>query len=154
MLDDDALKSIALELGSDCPFFIDCTPAYATGRGEIMVPCAEPILNNHYMILLNPGIEVNTREAYQSCHPAEPGVSLQSLTGQPLDKWKDNILNDFEKYAFGKHPRIKMLKEELYRAGALFSLMSGSGSSVFGIFRIKPRLPARLKEFIIWQGAL
>jgi 4-diphosphocytidyl-2-C-methyl-D-erythritol kinase len=154
MLDNDTIKSIALELGSDCPFFIDCTPAYAEGRGEIMVPCEKPILKNHYMILLNPGIGVNTKEAYQNCHPAKPAVSLQSLTGQPVEKWKDTIFNDFENYAFGKHPEIKMLKEELYTAGALFSLMSGSGSSVFGIFRIKPQLPARLKEFMIWQGGL
>lgn len=148
----DTLKEVALELGSDCPFFIDCTPAYATGRGEILVPCEKQILKNLYMILLYPGSGVDTRDAYQLCRPAEPPKSLLTYIEMSYDTWKENITNDFEEYAFGLHPRIRMLKEELYRAGALFSLMSGSGSSVFGIFTIRPQIPGKLKEFVIWQG--
>lgn len=153
-LDNDALREVALELGSDCPFFIDCVPAYATGRGEILIPCEKNLFENQYMLLLNPGVGVNTREAYQNCHPRKPSSSLHELINMPSDKWKDHIVNDFEEYAFSRHPQIKMLKEELYLAGAIFSLMSGSGSSVFGIFTKKPKLPENLSEFVIWQGVL
>lgn len=153
-LDDDTLKAVALELGSDCPFFIECTPAYATGRGELLVPIRKQLLKNHYLLLLNPGIEVNTREAYQNCHPDKPPAPLETLIDRPPDTWKNNIVNDFEEYAFDRHPQIRILKEELYRAGALFSLMSGSGSSVFGIFTKRPQVPDKLKEFVIWQGVL
>ena len=153
-LDDNTLKALALELGSDCPFFIDCTPAFATGRGEILVPCETQLLRNNYIMLLNPGIGVNTKEAYENCHPSKPSSSLSSLFYRPTATWKDHITNDFEQYAFVLHPRIKMLKEELYSAGALFSLMSGSGSSVFGIFTKRPVLPDKMKEFVIWQGIL
>ena len=153
-LDDDRLKELALELGSDCPFFIDCTPAYASGRGEILDPFEKQPLKNHYIILLNPGIIVNTKEAYQNCNPSKPESSLKKMIDLPVDKWKENIFNDFEGYVFDKHPIIKALKEELYRTGAIFSLMSGSGSSVFGIFTKRTQIPDKLQEYIIWQGAL
>jgi 4-diphosphocytidyl-2-C-methyl-D-erythritol kinase len=153
-MDNDTLKAVALELGSDCPFFIDCIPVYATGRGEIMLPCEKQLLKNHYFVLLNPGIGVNTKKAYQNCHPSIPSSTLQSLINLPCDTWKDHLANDFEEYAFGLHPRIKMLKEELYSAGAIFSSMSGSGSSVFGIFTNRIQVPDKLKEFVIWQGML
>ena len=153
-LDNDTLREIALELGSDCPFFIDCTPAYASGRGEILIPCEKNLLENHYMVLLNPGVGINTREAYQNCNPGKASVSLHKLINMSSDKWRDNIVNDFEEYAFSRHPQIRMFKEELYRAGALLSLMSGSGSSVFGIFTKKPKLTESLMEFVIWQGVL
>jgi 4-diphosphocytidyl-2-C-methyl-D-erythritol kinase len=153
-LDNETLRAVALELGSDCPFFIDCTPSYATGRGEILVPCEKNLLKNHHLLLLNPGVEINTREAYKYSRPGRPSASLHELIEMPSDKWKDHIVNDFEEYAFHRHPQIMMLKEELYRAGALFSLMSGSGSTVFGIFKRRPQLPEELREYVIWQGAL
>ena len=106
------------------------------------------------MLLLNPGIGVNTREAYQNCHPDKPPAPFEILIDLPPETWKNNIVNDFEEYAFDSHPQIRILKEELYRAGALFSLMSGSGSSVFGIFTKRPQVPDKLKEFVIWQGVL
>jgi 4-diphosphocytidyl-2-C-methyl-D-erythritol kinase len=74
------------------------------------------------------------------------------LTDKPIEEWRRHIFNDFEEYAFTKHPVIGMIKDELYSSGALFSLMSGSGSSVYGIFKEKPDLPQRLKEFEIWEG--
>jgi 4-diphosphocytidyl-2-C-methyl-D-erythritol kinase len=154
-LNNNQLKALALELGSDCPFFIDCTPAYAKGRGEILVPCEKQLLKNHYMILLNPGIGVNTGEAYKNCIPAEPSESLHTLIENlPPEKWKEVIRNDFEEYVFSRHPEIGMLKEELYNSGAVFSLMSGSGSSVYGIFKLKQTIREKLKKYVIWQGFL
>jgi 4-diphosphocytidyl-2-C-methyl-D-erythritol kinase len=154
-IDDATLKEIALEIGSDCPFFIDCTPAFATGRGEKLIPCEKQVLKNHYMMLFNPGIGINTKQAYQNCHPAKPSEPLSELIENlPPAQWKERIINDFEDYAFAQHPLIGMLKEELYSAGAIFSLMSGSGSSVYGFFPVKHVVPVKLKDYVIWQGFL
>jgi 4-diphosphocytidyl-2-C-methyl-D-erythritol kinase len=152
-INDDELKNIALTIGSDCPFFIDGTPAIGTGRGEILKPAADA-LTGYYMVLLNPRLHVSTREAYESCKPQKPSDSLDELIKMPVVEWRYHIFNDFEEYAFSKFPLISDLKNELYEAGALFSLMSGSGSSVFGIFSEKPQLPEKIREYVIWEGSL
>lgn len=152
-LDSSVHKSLALELGSDCAFFIDCEPSAATGRGEVLTP-VKHVLSGYYLVLINPGVEISTKEAYQNCHPAVPATSLTNLIEQPVGDWKSLILNDFEEFAFKKFPVIGELKSQLYSAGALFSLMSGSGSSVFGVFSEKPELPERIKKYVIWEGTL
>jgi len=152
-IDNRILKSIALDLGSDCPFFIDCTPSFASGRGEKLIPVTIN-LTGYYLLLLNPGIEISTREAYQNCRPENPSTSLLQLISYPITEWKDLIINDFEGFAFKKHPLIGDLKNELYRSGALFSSMSGSGSTVYGIFSEKPKVPGKLKDFVIYEGVM
>jgi 4-diphosphocytidyl-2-C-methyl-D-erythritol kinase len=151
--DDDLLHEMALTLGSDCPFFISNVPSYATGRGEILSPLTN-FTPGHYLVLLNPGIHVSTREAYSDCIPREPEKSLDVLISLPVEEWKYSVVNDFEFFVFRKYPLIGELKQALYDAGALFSLMSGSGSTVYGIFREKPRLPAGLKRYLIYQGMM
>lgn len=152
-LKEDVIRSIALETGSDCPFFIDCTPSFATGRGEILSPLPDR-LKGLYLVLLNPGVGINTGEAYRNCIPHEPLRHLNELYDLPLKSWKECISNDFEEYAFNVHPVIKEIKESLYRNGAIFSLMSGSGSSVYGLFDKKPVLPADIACYSIWEGQL
>jgi 4-diphosphocytidyl-2-C-methyl-D-erythritol kinase len=152
-IDEKSLRVIALELGSDCPFFIEGTPSFATGRGEILKPI-NPFLSDYYLILLNPHVQIDTREAYQNCHPERSEISLEQLIALPVNKWKDLVINDFEEFAFNKYPIIGEFKNELYRFGSAFSLMSGSGSSVYGIFYDKPNLPEKLKSFLIWEGVL
>jgi 4-diphosphocytidyl-2-C-methyl-D-erythritol kinase len=152
-LDNQSLKTTALELGSDCPFFIDGKPALASGRGEIMTP-VELNLAGFYMVILNPGVGINTAEAYKNCKPEIPSSSLNELFKLPVFEWKNAIVNDFEEFAFSQHPVIRELKEELYRANAIFSLMSGSGSSVYGIFKNKPELNHELRKFVIWENQL
>jgi 4-diphosphocytidyl-2-C-methyl-D-erythritol kinase len=147
------LNAMALQLGSDCPFFIDCKPSFASGRGEILKPI-NPVLKDYYLILLNPGVEINTKEAYQNCQPLSESTNLYSLIDQPVTKWKNLIINDFENFAFKKHPRIGEIKQELYRSGAIFSSMSGSGSSVYGIFTGKPELSDQLKANVIFEGLM
>jgi 4-diphosphocytidyl-2-C-methyl-D-erythritol kinase len=147
----DEIEGIALEMGSDCPFFIESLPSYATGRGEILQP-VHPFLTGLYLVLANPGVEISTREAYQNCIPEYPSESLLRLVERPIDEWIELITNGFESYAFAKHPITGKIKDTLYKSGALFSLMSGSGSSVFGIFSSKPILPDSLRQFIIWEG--
>jgi 4-diphosphocytidyl-2-C-methyl-D-erythritol kinase len=152
-LDNDTLKSIALQMGSDCPFFIDCIPSMASGRGERLTS-VKPALSGYYLVLINPGVGINTGEAYQNCRPLPPSTDLKQLIERPIIEWKGQIVNDFEEYAFKKHPIIGDLKEGLYGCNALFSLMSGSGSSVYGIFSGKPELFRELKDYVIWEGML
>lgn len=151
LISEPDLKAIALELGSDCPFFIDSIPSFAKGRGEILEPVI-PVLNDYYLVLFNPRIVINTREAYLHCRPKKPSASLLKLFNSPITEWKELIINDFEDFAFKMHPLVSEIKNELYHSGALFSLMSGSGSSVYGIFREKPKIPEKLKDFLIWEG--
>ncbi len=149
----EELKELALELGSDCPFFIDNQPSYATGRGEQLEPVKNTI-DGLYLVLMNPGLHVSTREAYSQCVPSKPVSSLKELVSLPVSQWKEVILNDFEEFAIGKFPVIEAMKKSLYASGAVFSLMSGSGSSVFGIFREKPVLQEEFREMVIFEGRL
>jgi 4-diphosphocytidyl-2-C-methyl-D-erythritol kinase len=147
------LGDIALELGSDCPFFIDGTPSFAKGRGELITHLTS-LQKGLYLVLLNPGVAINTADAYKNCRPAPADQNLDSLYLLPVKEWKDRIVNDFEDYAFKIHPVIGNLKSELYNSGAIFSLMSGSGSSVYGIFSKKPQLPESLLKYVIWEGGM
>jgi 4-diphosphocytidyl-2-C-methyl-D-erythritol kinase len=152
-LGNDELKVIAATLGSDCPFFIDDQPALASGRGEILT-AADNILDNFYAVLLNPGISISTKEAYDDCLPAMHETSLASLIKKPFSEWKDLIINDFEKTIFARYPQLRMIKEALYDSGAVYSSMSGSGSTVYGIFTVKPEIKGDLKKFVIFEGDL
>ncbi|MFZ0280259.1 MAG: 4-(cytidine 5'-diphospho)-2-C-methyl-D-erythritol kinase [Bacteroidales bacterium] len=152
-LSQDELKTFALGLGSDCPFFIMNKPAYATGRGEILEP-VDNILECFKILLLNPGIQVNTREAYEDCKPSGSDVSLTEIIKLPVSEWKELMINDFEKTVFTKFPAIGRLKERLYESGALYSSMSGSGSTVYGIFKEEPIVPEDVKKFLIYNGEL
>jgi 4-diphosphocytidyl-2-C-methyl-D-erythritol kinase len=152
-IDAGKLKDIALELGSDCPFFINCIPSFASGRGEELQPVGS-FLKGYSIILLNPGVGINTGEAYKNCRPEIPLTSLLKLTELSINEWKGLIINDFEEYAFSKYPQIGHIRDELYNSGALFSSMSGSGSTVYGIFSEKPSISVRLKNFVIWEEIL
>lgn len=131
------LKQKAAELGSDCPFFIENTPMLASGRGEILNP--HPVsLRGMNLVLAKPDIPVSTAEAYAGVKPAVPSRKLEKLLQEPVRSWRNNISNDFEESVFKKHPEIKHIKEKLYKMGAEYVAMSGSGSSVFGIFKHRP----------------
>jgi 4-diphosphocytidyl-2-C-methyl-D-erythritol kinase len=147
------LKAYAVSLGGDVPFFIDCQPGLASGRGEIIKPL-NIVLNGLYIVLVNPGILISTREAYVNCNPATPEKSLNDLVTRPVSEWKNLITNDFEKTVFLKNPEIKSIKQALYDNGALYSSMSGSGSAVYGIFHKKPVISGKLIEKLIYEGEL
>lgn len=129
----ETLLQYALKLGSDCPFFLLNQPCLATGRGEKMEPVATT-LHNHQLILVNPGIHVPTAGAFAGIEPGIPDEQLTAIICEPVEHWKDRLINDFEKTVFRRFPEIGQIKQALYRAGALYAAMSGSGSSVYGIF--------------------
>ncbi len=127
------LLNYALQLGSDCPFFIINKPCYATGRGEIL----EEInldLSNYKIVLINPGIHVNTGWAFSNINPSPSIKNIKTIVQQPVNTWRDELTNDFETAVFTAHPQIKWIKNTLYDSGAVYAAMSGSGSTVLGIF--------------------
>ena len=127
------LKDYALQLGSDCPFFLTNRVSLATGRGERLeeIPLS---LSGYRIYLIFPEIHISTREAFLGLEPSVPQKSLSEIIRKPVSQWKESLHNDFEKSVFPRYPLLKRLKEEFYDQGALYASMSGSGSTVFGIF--------------------
>lgn len=127
------LEVYALSLGSDCPFFISNKPCFAKGRGDILqeIPLN---LSEYEIVIVNPGIHVSTAETFAQIIPTVPKLSLLKIIEQPLINWKNLLINDFEMDVCKSYPAIAQIKEQLYSMGAIYASMSGSGSSVFGIF--------------------
>lgn len=144
-ISEEGLIEYALQLGSDCPFFIKNTPCYAAGRGEVL-QAIELNLSHFKFIIVHPGIHINTGWAFSQIVPSAGKPSFKELIQQPIEQWKDVLQNDFEEAVFPHHPEIKMIKETLYQNGAVYASMAGSGSTVFGIFQketdLKPSFPA------------
>jgi 4-diphosphocytidyl-2-C-methyl-D-erythritol kinase len=132
-LSTEQLISYAAELGSDCPFFIINNPCFAKGRGEILEEIAID-LSAYKFVIVNPGIHVDTGRAFLDIIPAQPEKSLKEIIRTPVERWKDDLINDFEKIIFIQHQEIVDIKDDLYLKGAIYASMSGSGSTVFGIF--------------------
>jgi len=127
------LEKYAAVLGADCPVFIKNKPVFATGTGNIFTPI-KISLKGYYLKLVKPDIHVSTPEAYSLVIPEKPQTSLIDLIKRPVTEWKDTIKNDFEKSVFPKYPEIESIKKSMYELGAVYASMSGSGSSVYGIF--------------------
>ena len=146
------LIEFASELGSDCPFFIHNSPCISTGRGEILEPF-QFSNNNFKIVIVHPGIHINTAWAYSQAIPCSNRLSIKSIINslQP-EKWKNELENDFEKIVFTKYPEIKELKDKLYSLGAVYASMTGSGSAVFGLFN--ENIPELTEHFscFSWQG--
>jgi 4-diphosphocytidyl-2-C-methyl-D-erythritol kinase len=133
----DKLENIVSEVGSDCPFFIRNSPAFVTGRGEVLEPF-DINLHGYWMVLVNPNIHIGTKEAYAGILPSVPASSLKELLLKDVLEWKSGVNNDFEASIFPNHASIEKLKEQLYGIGAVYVSMTGSGSTVFGIFKNEP----------------
>jgi 4-diphosphocytidyl-2-C-methyl-D-erythritol kinase len=112
----------------------------ATGIGTEFSP-VELSLKGYYLVLVKPNVFVSTADAYRRVTPCKPTFSLQNLTNTPISAWKNVLINQFEESVFAQFPLIAQVKQQLYQAGAIYASMSGSGSSVFGIFQEKPDLP-------------
>ncbi len=133
----ETLADYALQLGSDCPFFIYNKPCLATGRGEVLQP-VDISFKGYYIYIIYPGIHIHTAEAFARLQRFHHTVSLKEIIKQPVETWKDSLTNDFEAGISKMHPVIAEIKQQLYQHGALLAAMSGSGSTLFGIFKNKP----------------
>lgn len=149
----EKLEELASEIGADCPFFIRNKPVFASGIGNIF----EPInlsLKGYYLCLIKPEIMVSTPEAYSKVIPKVPVISLKEIIQRPISEWKQWMVNDFESSVFSKHPEIESIKNFLYRKGAIYAAMSGSGSSVFGLFKEATHLKSFFNGCFVWEGPL
>lgn len=134
-LSGEELEALALELGSDCPFFIRNTSHYAAGRGELMEPVALDLSAYHIKVIC-PDIHVNTRAAFSRVMSKPATFDLHTLPQVPTAEWREVLRNDFEASVFTQFPEIAAIKEQLYADGAVYASMSGSGGAVFGLFEI------------------
>ena len=130
---DEELTRFASRLGSDCAFFLHGKPAFGTGKGDILEPISLS-LSGYHILLVTPPVFVSTADAYASVAPRKLNQHLPELLQAPVSEWRHTVFNDFEASVFKKFPEIGRIKEKLYREGAVYASMSGSGSSVYGIF--------------------
>lgn len=135
------LKDYANKIGSDCPFFIDNKPSFVEGTGEILSEI-ELDLSDYYFAIINPNIHISTKEAFADLTLANKDRAslLSVIKNEPIENWKNHIFNDFESSVFKSHPEIEKIKTDLYQKGAIYASMTGTGSTVYGIFKNKVNL--------------
>lgn len=141
------LRSLAARLGADCPFFIDNVPALVTGIGDRLAPLEFNPVAGFRMLLAKPADTVGTGSAYAGLRlkaDAADLPSLEMLLRQPVERWKESVVNDFEQSVFPQHPAVARLKALFYGQGALYASMSGSGAAVFALFDRQKSLPQAL----------
>lgn len=134
------MERYAAKLGADCAFFITADPSYAEGIGDVLMPADVPGagLGGYYLAVVKPSVAVSTRDAYAAIVPKTPAKCCRDIVRQPIETWKDELVNDIEAPIFAMHPELAAIKQSLYDAGAVYAAMSGSGSALFGIFREQP----------------
>lgn len=147
------LERYASNLGSDCAFFIKNKPALGTEKGNVLEDIAVN-LQGLYLVIVKPDVHIGTAEAYAGVTPKIPELSLKEITSLPVNQWKGLIKNDFEESIFPKHAEIKGIKDKLYKNGALYASMTGSGAAVFGIFEQEVNLKNLFNGLFYWGARL
>ncbi len=147
------LEEYASQLGSDCPFFIRNRIVHATGKGEIFEPLKLK-LKNIFCVIVKPRVHISTASAYSLIKPRKRDKSLKELIEAPIKDWKDLIENDFEKAILETNPTIKNIKNRLYKLGAVYSSMTGSGSAVYGFFTEEKHLDTYFRSSTVWSGGI
>ena len=128
------LHELASKLGSDCPFFLYKMPMLATGKGDILQEFPLPEMSDKQAVIVIPPTNIDTADAYSQITPSKPPKSLLELVKEPMQVWQQQLFNDFESLVFDRYPAIASIKTELIRLGARYASLSGSGSSVYGLF--------------------
>lgn len=136
-LSSEQMQQYAARLGADCAFFIESRACYAEGIGERLQPI-DLDLSGWHIGVVRPDIPVPTKEAFSRIHPHYPALNCRDVVKQPVETWRDRLTNDFEESVFALHPEIGAVKEQLYKMGATYAAMSGSGSALFGLFKDEP----------------
>lgn len=152
-LDADRMKKIAAELGSDCAFFIDNTTSLGSQKGEVLEAINVEALDGLTVVIVKPDLHISTAEAYQNVVSNPFPSNLKELVLEPVSRWKESIVNDFEQGLWDSYPEIDDIKQRLYHKGALYASLSGSGSALFAFFDEEPKDIA--KEFpgcFVWKG--
>ena len=152
-IEEKELASLAVKLGSDCPFFLNNKPMMATGIGDVLEPVAN-VLKGYFIKIIKPDFGINTAEAYKGIHPKAPDSKLKEIVKLPLEQWRSKLKNDFEATVFKIKPELQEIKNQFYKQGAIYAVMSGSGSSVFGIFSTPPSDWPLPEGYLSWSGKL
>ncbi len=147
------MERYAARLGADCAFFIQAEPAFAEGIGDELMPVDGPEGNLHgyYLAVVKPDVAVSTQEAYAAITPKKPAKCCRDIVRQPIETWRDELVNDFEEPIFQLHPELATYKEKMYELGATYASMSGSGSAIYGIFKVKPEGLEKPFEGCFWE---
>lgn len=153
-MDDDDIEYRLSRLGADCAFFNKAVPAFATGIGDELMPLNFTLAGWNF-VLVKPAIHVSTREAFSMVTPHRPERSLLEALSHPVEEWRGTVVNDFERSVFLHHPEIAAIKQTLYDMGATYASMTGSGSSVFGLFHHRqPEAQEVFKEHFVYETRL
>jgi 4-diphosphocytidyl-2-C-methyl-D-erythritol kinase len=147
------LMQIASEIGSDCAFFVQNEAVLAYGKGDRFKK-TEINLRGYFLRLVLPGTGVSTKLAYSKTTPKKPSQNLENIIGLTVDKWKNHLVNDFEEPIFSIYPELKRIKDQLYESGAVYASMSGSGSSIYGIYRNPPPPEYFFTNSLVWDEKL
>jgi 4-diphosphocytidyl-2-C-methyl-D-erythritol kinase len=151
-LDEAELSAYASRLGSDCAFFIRNRPMFGYDRGNLLRELSS-FPPNLQVVIVNPGIHISTAEAYAAITPRKPAQPLEELIRLPVGQWKNQIINDFEPVMITRYPVIREIRDRLYDLGAVYASMSGSGSSVYGLFNEKaPTTADQFPGYFCWSG--
>lgn len=133
----ETLSELALQLGSDCPFFIENVPSLAQGRGELLTPMPN-FLTGSFVVIVSPKLHISTQQAFSGITPSIDNFDLSKITETDRESWRESIVNDFESNAFSLHPELTRIKSSLYEQGAFYASMTGTGSSIYGLFNEAP----------------
>jgi 4-diphosphocytidyl-2-C-methyl-D-erythritol kinase len=152
-LSPDQLSKYASQLGSDCSFFTQDKPQLGSGKGEILREL-DINLKGFWLILVKPPIHISTQQAYSGVMPKLPQIKLAEILQLPVAQWKGLLKNDFEESIFKLYPEVATIKNQLYAKGAVYASMSGSGSSVFGLFEKPVQLKKSFPNMEYWEGTL
>jgi 4-diphosphocytidyl-2-C-methyl-D-erythritol kinase len=147
------MQEYAGKIGADCAFFIENKPTFAFGKGDQFLP-VEINLSGYFGVIVKPAVNVNTADAYAGIVPRKPEISVKEIIKTPIENWNGKLKNDFEETVFMKFPEIGIIKDLLYKNGALYASMSGSGSAVYGIFGNEIDLKKTFGNQICWEGWL
>lgn len=152
-LKDSDLIEFAAKIGSDCPFFIYDKPAFAFNTGIDFIP-SKLNLSGYYLIIIKPEISISTQEAYSGVAIQKSLIDLKNIENIPLTDWKGKVVNRFEDHIFMKYSELQNIKNILYDMGAIYSSMSGSGSTIYGVFSQEVELLKFPESYFDWQGRL
>jgi 4-diphosphocytidyl-2-C-methyl-D-erythritol kinase len=152
-LSKEKLTFYATQLGSDCAFFIENRPCLVKGKGEILQE-TNINLSGYQIVIIKPDFSVSTAEAYANIHPVVPDLSIEEIIQKPIGEWNNLLNNDFEASVFSKYSLLIQLKNDLYKQGAIYASMSGSGSAIFGIFNKKIDTEGLWPSCTVWHGTL
>ncbi len=152
-LSKNELISYAEKLGSDCAFFIHNQACLGKEKGNLLEPVVLN-LSDYWIFLIFPNIGISTAQAFAGIKPHIPNQKIEEIIQKPLMNWKNTLKNDFENSLFPLHPELKQIKEALYKEGAVYASMSGSGSTLYGIFENKPKLGSKFNNYQFFETIL